>query len=157
MALYNKWQNESLFRICDELGDERIHLNRGMFFDSIFETLNHVINVDNTIHYFIYTKIFPKFDPNFIPYSEYSELRSARFKFDEKLVEESQECSQDWLNEVFEFWSERLNRNRRVRRSFYYVQMFNHQTHHTRISHHNSQSLIKSRFQVFALRQKITH
>jgi uncharacterized damage-inducible protein DinB len=120
MALYNKWQNENLFRICDELSDDQIHLNRGMFFDSIFKTLNHIINVDSTIHSFIYTKTLPNFDPNFIPYSEYSELRSARFEFDEKLVEESQECSQDWLNEVFVFWSERLNRNRRIPRSFYY-------------------------------------
>lgn len=130
MALYNKWQNESLFKICDELSDDRLRLNREMFFDSIFKTLNHIINVDETIHSFIYTKTLPKFDPNFIPYPEYSKLKSARFEFDEKLVKESQGCSQAWLDEIFEFWSERLNRNRRVSRAFYYVQMFNHQTHH---------------------------
>jgi len=130
MALYNKWQNESLFKICDELSDDQLRLNRGMFFDSIFKTLNHIINVDETIHSFIHTKTLPKFDPSFIPYPEYSELRYARFEFDKKLVQESQGGSQDWLNDIFEFWSERLNRNRRVPRSFYYVQMFNHQTHH---------------------------
>jgi uncharacterized damage-inducible protein DinB len=130
MALYNKWQNENLFKICDELSDNQLSLDRGMFFNSILKTLNHMINVDETIYSFIYTKTLPKFDPSFIPYPEYSELRSARFKFDEKLVQESQGCSQDWLDEIFEFWSERLNRNRRVPRSFYYVQMFNHQTHH---------------------------
>ncbi len=57
-------------------------------------------------------------------------LRTARSEFDEKLVKESQESSQAWLDKVFEFWSERLNRNRRVLRAFYYMQMFNHQTHH---------------------------
>jgi uncharacterized damage-inducible protein DinB len=60
----------------------------------------------------------------------YGELKSARFEFDEKLIQESQGCSQDWLDEIFEFWSERLNRNRRLPRAFYYIQLFNHQTHH---------------------------
>jgi uncharacterized damage-inducible protein DinB len=130
MALYNKWQNENLFKICDELSDKQLRLDRKMFFNSIFKTLNHIINVDETIHSFIYTKNLPSFDPNFIPYPEYSELKAVRFEFDKKLVRESQECSPDWLDEIFEFWSERLNRNRRIPRFFYYVQMFNHQTHH---------------------------
>ncbi|GAB4237146.1 MAG: DinB family protein [Stanieria sp.] len=130
MALYNKWQNESLFKICDDLGEDQLHLDRVMFFDSIFKTLNHIINVDQTIHSFIYTKTLPQFEPNLIPYPEYHQLRSARFKFDKKLVQESQNCSQEWLDEIFEFWSERLNRNRKIPRSFFYIQMFNHQTHH---------------------------
>ncbi|AFZ35550.1 DinB family protein [Stanieria cyanosphaera PCC 7437] len=130
MALYNKWQNESLFKICDELSDEQLRLNRGMFFDSIFKTLNHIINIDEAIYFFIHTKSLPEFNPEFTPYSEYSELKAARFEFDEKLVRESQVFSQTWLDEIFEFWSERLKRNRKVSRSFYYVQMFNHQTHH---------------------------
>jgi uncharacterized damage-inducible protein DinB len=130
MALYNKWQNENLFAICDELGDDQLHLSRGMFFDSIFKTLSHIISVDETIHSFIHTKNLPKLDLNFVPYPSYGELKSARSEFDEKLVVESQVCLQNWLDEVFEFWSEKLNRNRKVPRSFYYVQMFNHQTHH---------------------------
>ncbi len=130
MALYNKWQNQNLFAICDELNPSQINLDRGMFFGSIFKTLNHIINVDQAIHSFIHTKSLPAFDLNYIPYLEYDELKVARFQFDEKLIRESQECSQDWLDEVFEFWSERLNRNRRVPRAFYYVQLFNHQTHH---------------------------
>ncbi len=130
MALYNKWQNENLFKICDELGDDRIHLNRGMFFDSIFKTLNHIIHVDEAIYSFIYTKTFPQFDLNFIPYSEYTELKTARFQFDEKLVKESQGYSQVWLDEIIEFWSENRNKSRRLSRAFCYVQMFNHQTHH---------------------------
>ncbi|GAB4243599.1 MAG: hypothetical protein Kow00121_68790 [Elainellaceae cyanobacterium] len=101
-----------------------------MFFDSIFQTLSHVIHVDETIDAFIHTQVIPKFDPNFIPYPEYEQLKSKRFEFDAKLVQESQNCSQDWLDQVFEFWSENLNRTRRVPRAFYYVQMFNHQTHH---------------------------
>ena len=130
MALYNKWQNESLFKICDELNDTQLCLDREMFFESIFKTLNYIINVDKIIHSLICTKSLPSFDLNFIPYPQYNELKFARFDFDQKLIQESQECSQAWLDEVFEMWSERLNRNRRIPRSLYYVQMFNHQTHH---------------------------
>lgn len=130
MALYNKWQNENLFQICDCLSDEQLYFNRGMFFDSIFKTLNHIINVDETIYTLIYTKTLSEFDPNFIPYPEYHKLKSVRFEFDKKLVQESQNCSQEWLDEIIEFWSERLNKNRKIPRVFYYVQMFNHQTHH---------------------------
>ena len=67
MALYNKWQNEILFEICDDLNDNQLRLNRGMFFDSIFNTLNYIINVDEAIHSFIHTKTLPKFELSFIP------------------------------------------------------------------------------------------
>lgn len=130
MASYNKWQNEALFERCDHLTDDQLHLNRGMYFDSIFKTLNHIFNVDQTIHSFIHTKQLPQFDPNFMPYSNYSTLKTARFEFDETLIRESKTCSQAWLDEVFEFWSDRFNRYRKIPRSFYYVQLFNHQTHH---------------------------
>jgi uncharacterized damage-inducible protein DinB len=101
-----------------------------LFTITLLRTLNHIIHVDETIYYFIHTKNLSKFDPNFIPYPEYGELKSARFEFDDKLIQESQGCSQDWLDEIFEVWSERLNRNRRLPRAFYYIQLFNHQTHH---------------------------
>jgi uncharacterized damage-inducible protein DinB len=130
MALYNKWQNENLFNICDDLSYDQLYLNRGMFFESIFKTLNHIIHVDETIYSIIYTKTFPKFDPNFIPYPEYFQLKAVRFEFDNNLIQESQNLSQEWIDEIFELWSERLNRSRRIPRSFYFIQMFNHQTHH---------------------------
>ena len=130
MALYNRWQNSNLIAICDQLTAQEIYVERGMFFGSIFKTLNHIQNVDQTIHTLIHTKSLPAFDPKFILYPGYDELKIARAEFDSRLLSESQECSQDWLDEVFELWSERLNRNRKIPRSFYYLQMFNHQTHH---------------------------
>lgn len=50
MSLYNKWQNETLFKLCKELTEEQLNCNRRMFFGSIFKTLNHIIHVDKTIH-----------------------------------------------------------------------------------------------------------
>jgi uncharacterized damage-inducible protein DinB len=104
--------------------------DRGMFFGSIFNTLAHIIHVDQTIHTIIHTKTFPEFDSTFIPYSNYGQFQLACSEFDERLLEESQTCSQAWLDESFGFWSKTLNRNRSLPRSFYYMQLFNHQTHH---------------------------
>ena len=129
MALYNKWQNEKLLSICDGLSDDHLHAEREMFFDSIFKTLHHVLYIDKTIYILIHTKILPPIDLKIILYSEYGELKSARFEFDQILIQDSQ-CSQDWLDEVTEFWSEQLNRHRRMPRSLFYAQLFNHQTHH---------------------------
>lgn len=105
MALYNKWQNEKLFNICDGLSDAQLYVERKMFFDSIFKTLNHILYVDRTIHTLIHSKTLPQIDLKVILYSEYHELRSARFEFNQILIQEAQ-CSQDWLDEVIEFWSE---------------------------------------------------
>lgn len=129
MALYNQWQNENLFSLCDPLSDEQLRLDRGMFFNSIFNTLNHILYVDETIYRLIHTKILFPFDPSQIPYSKYRELKSARFAYDARLLQDAQR-SQDWLDEKIEFWSERLNRYRSIPRSFYYMQLFNHQTHY---------------------------
>lgn len=129
MSLYNKWQNEKLFNSCDDLNADQLYLEREMFFDSIFKTLNHILYVDKTIYTLIHTKTLPKIDLTVIPCSEYDELKTARFEFDKILIQESQ-CSQDWLDEMIEFWSERLNCHRRMSRSLFYMQLFNHQTHH---------------------------
>lgn len=101
-----------------------------MFFNSIFKTLNHILFVDQAIYSLIHTGVMPDFNPNFVPYLEYADLKSARFEFDANLIQDAQAYSQEWLDEVIELWSERLNRYRRMPKSLFYMQMFNHQTHH---------------------------
>lgn len=64
MALYHKWQNETLFQICAALGQDQVFLDQGMFLGSIFKPLNPIIHVDEMSHSFIYTKILPQFNPN---------------------------------------------------------------------------------------------
>ncbi len=130
MALYNKWQNETLIALYDSLTTEQKHDDRGMFFHSIFNTLNHILYVDQAIHSTIHTKTLPEFEPTIIPCPDYDQFKIARVDLDEKLLQESQTCSQAWLDEMLEFWSQRLNRNRKMSRSFFYIQLFNHQTHH---------------------------
>jgi uncharacterized damage-inducible protein DinB len=115
MSLSNRCQNQSVFGIWDELTHAERTCSQGMFFDSIFKTLNHIILVDQIIYHFIQTKVFPDFDLKPILDSSYEALKLARFAFDQKLIQESQLASQAWLDEMFEFWGERLKRRRVLR------------------------------------------
>lgn len=130
MTLYSQWQNQNLIALCNPLTADQMWGDRNMFFGSILNTLNHILHVDQTIHTFLHTKALSEFDPVFVPYPDYDQFKAARFEFDKRLLEESRTCSQEWLDEIMEFWSEKFNRQRRVPRSFYYIQLFNHQTHH---------------------------
>lgn len=43
MASYDRWQNRSLIAAADKLSDAERWRNRGAFFESIAETLNHIL------------------------------------------------------------------------------------------------------------------
>ena len=43
MARYNEWQNRSLYGAADTLDDAARRLERGAFFRSIQDTLNHLL------------------------------------------------------------------------------------------------------------------
>lgn len=43
MARYDRWQNQSLIAAAEKMTDEDRWKNRGAFFESIAETLNHVL------------------------------------------------------------------------------------------------------------------
>ncbi|MEP6792062.1 MAG: DinB family protein [Ramlibacter sp.] len=43
LARYNRWFNTSLYDACEKLDDEQRKLERGAFFGSIHNTLNHLV------------------------------------------------------------------------------------------------------------------
>ena len=131
MALYNKWQNETLYRLCDALSDEDRKRDRGMFFHSIHETLDHGLMVDRHLLDFITTGQPPTdFDPAQRLHSSYTALKHERETFDDALIELIRERRDDWLDEEITFASDRLQRDRSLPRNFYSMQLFNHATHH---------------------------
>lgn len=131
MALYNQWQNEQLLEILDALSGPTLQADRDLFFGSILGTLNHIMHVDRAIYGLIQTQTLPvDFDPRAVPYPTYAEFKPARVAWDQALVQAAQGVTQEWLDEIFEFWSDRHQRQRRIPRGFYYMQLFNHQTHH---------------------------
>lgn len=131
MARYNKWQNETVFRLCDELDDRELRLERGAFFSGLFGILNHILHTDYMLMDFIERGEPPsRFDPNAQPCESYRELKMARFTLDDTIVGTMDDASTEWFDQVFSFYSKDLGRLRDRPRALFISQMFNHQTHH---------------------------
>jgi uncharacterized damage-inducible protein DinB len=46
MACYNRWQNQNLFGVADQLSDDERRRERGAFFGTIHKTLSHLLWAD---------------------------------------------------------------------------------------------------------------
>ena len=131
MALYSKWQNEVLYGLCDALPDRDRKYDRGMFFTSIHNTLDHTLILDVLLRNFIVTGQPPEaFEPGKLVYTDYRDLSRQRRAFDTALLDLLGSQADSWLDETITFESERLKRCRTVPRMFFCMQMFNHGTHH---------------------------
>jgi uncharacterized damage-inducible protein DinB len=131
MALYNKWQNDKLYGLCDALGDAARKQDRGMFFGSIHATLDHILMVDRVIKAFAWTgEPITRFDPDEKLYDDYEILKRERLAFDEKLLEDIRPRPATWFDETISFNHPRLERRRTHTRQFPLMQLFNHGTHH---------------------------
>ena len=49
MAKYARWQNENVYQCCEEIGPQERERDRGMFFGSIHNTLDHICAVNRAI------------------------------------------------------------------------------------------------------------
>jgi uncharacterized damage-inducible protein DinB len=130
MAFYNRWQNDKLFALCHAIGEDERRRDRGMFFKSIHNTLNHILTIDDAIFTLLQTGSPKHIDFNTFPYEKFCSLRNARSVFDDKLANLANEVDDAWFAHILEFESSHLGRKRRMPRAFMLMQMFNHQTHH---------------------------
>jgi uncharacterized damage-inducible protein DinB len=130
MALYNRWQNERLYETCSAMSDADRKADRGMFFQSIHNTLNHILVVDRVILRMVIDGRPSPFEPRTVPYDSFDELRLERVRLDAQIETIVPQYGTHWLAEPIAFHSERLHRTRRMPRAFMLLQLFNHQTHH---------------------------
>ncbi len=131
LALYNSWQHEKLYGVCDDLTDADRRQDRGMFFGSIHRTLDHSLMVDTLLlDYMISAKPPAQFDPNQTVHDDYAALRQARETFDNDLLTLLREKTDTWIAAPISFKSERLDRRRDMPRWLYLAQLVNHGTHH---------------------------
>jgi uncharacterized damage-inducible protein DinB len=131
MALYNKWQNDKLFGLCDALSDQDRMQDRGLYFGSIHRTLDHILMVDRVLWHFTVHGEPPKdWDANKKLYDDYPTLRQERIAFDAALLDALRARSDAWLDETVAYHHPRLGRKRSHPRQFTLMQLFNHATHH---------------------------
>jgi len=98
LGQYNQWMNDGLYRVVATLNAEDLALPRGAFFGSILGTLNHLFVADTIWlkRFSLHPAKFKSLDhvraipmPSSVadtPYTDLSELRSARQQMDEAIV-----------------------------------------------------------------------
>jgi uncharacterized damage-inducible protein DinB len=133
MAVYNRWQNRSLYREADALTDAERKEPRGAFFGSIHGTLSHLLFGDQIwMHRFAGTPA-PKVKSiaesvSAIP--DWADLKQQRGAFDEVIIDWAERLDPDWLAGDLTWYSGALGREATKPRALLVIHFFNHQTHH---------------------------
>ena len=122
---YNQWQNEKLFGALAALPREELTRDRGMFFGGMAATLDHILMVDTHLFGYIQGVMPPPFDPKRRAETEFENLRAARIGLDARLRLACESAAPGWFDEEIVMPS-----GRRMPRSFWWSQLFNHATHH---------------------------
>jgi uncharacterized damage-inducible protein DinB len=131
MARYNAWQNRQLTQLLTGVNDDVLRADRGAFFGSIMETLNHLLWGD--------TIWMSRFDPriakpemtdhrNFTP--TFAVWTAERFQMDGAIRSWASSLRTIDLKENLDWYSGILKQNVRQPLDQCIVHMFNHQTHH---------------------------
>lgn len=131
MALYNKWQNETVYGICASMEMEAYMADRGMFFGSIHHTLDHAYLVETRIRDYL-EKGTPDgpFEPQKPVCGDFDTLQAARVDFDQWLLEIPETKTADWLAQPVPLKSDGFGKGRSFPRQYLMMQLFNHATHH---------------------------
>ncbi len=130
MAAYNRWQNDTLYHLCEEIGDAARRLDRGMYFYSLHGTLDHICMVNRAILAFLEEDRPPPSQYGDIVWPDWDTLKSVRLSQDALFETLAADWSEDWMVQSVIVKSSRLKSPRSMPRWVLIVQMFNHQTHH---------------------------
>ena len=133
MAAYTEWQNKSLYTSADTLSDSTRREDRGAFFGSIHDTLNHLLWGDRLwLHRLAGTPAPSQPD---IPGSvhlvaDWPDLQAAREQTDQALLDWARVVTNRDLEGEFSWFSGAIQAEVRRARWVLVVQLFNHGTHH---------------------------
>lgn len=130
MAAYNAWQNQMLFALCAMLDEADLTADCGLFFGSLFRTLDHIAMTDRWLLDFIASGPQEPFDPRRKLAGKWLDLVKLRAELDLELTELAARCDQTWLDTPIVIRSESFDRMRHLPRGLLLMQQFNHQTHH---------------------------
>lgn len=130
MATYTRWQNDNVYQCCDDIGPKERMLNRGMFFGSIHNTLDHICVVNHHIQNFLSGTLPECHAPDHVAWPDWETLKSIRLEQDDFLSKGANEWTEGWLAERTTKRDPLGNDLPAIPRWVMVVQLFNHQTHH---------------------------
>lgn len=130
MAAYTRWQNEHIYRSCEDIGPEERKRDRGMFFGSMHNTLEHICVVNYSILTFL-EGVLPGRNPSGQPaWPDWDKLKSVRLEQDNLLSTGAGEWTEDWLAAKTTARDPQVENFPSIPRWVMVVQLFNHGTHH---------------------------
>lgn len=130
MAQYNRWMNQRLYECCVNIDDNERKDDKGAFFGSIHQTLNHILYGD--------LAFMSRFTglPQEVPelgidlFDDFYNLRLAREDLDNRIITWASEMSDDWLENTLTYTSKVDAVTRTVTHWVLLTHMFNHEIHH---------------------------
>lgn len=133
MAAYSEWQNRNIFDAADSVSDAERRRDRGTFFRSIHETLNHVLWGDQLwLHRLAGT---PEPPVNGIPASttlheDWEQLKADRIRTDKLALGWACDTTDESFDGRLSWYSGVVDKEISRPKWALIVQLFNHGTHH---------------------------
>ncbi|MEM6466499.1 MAG: DinB family protein [Pseudomonadota bacterium] len=133
MARYSAWQNSSLMETCGQVAPDALHADQGLFFGSIFATLNHLLWGDRIwMHRFAGT---PQPRQASITDSvqetpDWAHFMVERMACDQAIQGWAAQITPERLAGELTWHSASVGRDITKPMAFLVVHFFNHQTHH---------------------------
>ncbi|TCS63196.1 putative damage-inducible protein DinB [Primorskyibacter sedentarius] len=132
MARYNAWQNRQLRGALERMTDASLRLDRGAFFRSIFETVNHLLWADQIWMARLDGGTAPKggipeshkFQPTLAAWS------AERFRTDGRILGWAEALTEEELKGDLKWYSQVQKAEQTKPKALCIVHLFNHQTHH---------------------------
>jgi uncharacterized damage-inducible protein DinB len=132
MALYNRWQNQSLYGAAETLSDAQRRSDEGAFWGSVHKTLAHILWGDQVWMSRLDNQPPPKgrLSESMRQWEAWSDLRAARDAMDSVMIEWADRVDTEWLKGEYSWHSIVLDRTLSRPVWMLVTHMFNHQTHH---------------------------
>ncbi|MBB5193632.1 putative damage-inducible protein DinB [Silvimonas terrae] len=130
MAQYNRWMNERMYALADELGDDLRMADRGAFFGSVHGTLDHLVRGDLNWLARFNNEALPDFGPEALVCATWPVLQARRTEVDDQIDRWAQAVSDAWLQAPFSWYSAMYDRDMHMPAWIAVSHFFNHQTHH---------------------------
>ena len=130
MARYNRWMNERIYALSENLSDAERKADRGAFFRSIHGTLNHILLGDRLwLARFLSREFRFKTLADEL-YADFAELTRERARTDAEILDWVETLDEKRLAAPLKFHSVVHNRDHSFPMWFLAQNFFNHQTHH---------------------------
>jgi uncharacterized damage-inducible protein DinB len=132
MTRYNRWQNQNLYGVADQLSDEERRRERGAFFGSIHKTLSHILWADQMWMSRLAGMPQPQggIPDSVSMFPDWAALKRERSAFDEAMIAWADTIDATALAGDLTWFSAAVDREITKPRWVLITQVFNHQTHH---------------------------